>query len=181
MLKRQLPACDVKRDSATALDHNLLHKPVALDPEFLRQQARWIRDILDPQVAREGQDALHSDDLLTLDELLRDLLDYDISLEDIRYSRMHLAITYVAGKGTRWPKKLIDRCDAIRDMWEGKYGSLQDLGTPLYGPRGRLYGICTPEDFDREKLLIKWIRTARTKLSPAVARRKGSLGFTPGE
>lgn len=158
-----------------------LSEPLPFMPDELRQQARWIRDILDPQVAQEGQDALHSDEILTLDELLRKLLDSDISLEDIRYSRMHLAIREIAGRATRWPKKLADRCDMLKGAWEARYGPLNTIGTLLYGPGGRLHGICTPDDLSKEKLLVKWLKSPEAKLSPAVARRKGSLGFTPGE
>ena len=35
----------------------------------LRQLAAWIRDTLDPLMAREGPDIIHSDDVLTLHEL----------------------------------------------------------------------------------------------------------------
>lgn len=160
---------------------DLSARPSAIDQEQLRQQARWIRDTLDPQVAQNGQDVLQPDDILTLDELLRRLLVTNTSLEDIRYSRMHLAITDVCGRGTRWPKKLIDRCEAIREIWTAQYGSIHKLGTPLYEPGGRLHGICKPQDLRKEMLLVKWLRSPGAKLSPAVSRRTGSLGFTPGE
>lgn len=158
-----------------------LTEPTPFNSDELRQQGRWIRDILDPQVAQEGQDALHSDEILTLDELLRKLLDSDIRLEEIRYSRMHLAIRDIAGRATRWPKKLADRCDTLKGAWEARYGPLGAIGTLLYEPGGRLHGICEPQDLSKEKLLVKWLRSPDLKLSPAVARRKGSLGFTPGE
>ncbi|KAF2162122.1 hypothetical protein M409DRAFT_27502 [Zasmidium cellare ATCC 36951] len=171
----------VANDSATALIERSPQPSSSLDPEYLRQQARWIRDTLDPQVAQDGPDALHSDETLTLDELLRKILDSHITLEDIRYSRMHLAITEIAGRATRWPKKLIDKCDAITEIWESKYGPLNKMGTPLYESGGRLFGICKPEDLSKEKLLVKWLKQPGSKLSPAVARRAGDLGFTPGD
>ncbi|EME47406.1 hypothetical protein DOTSEDRAFT_31847 [Dothistroma septosporum NZE10] len=155
--------------------------PSWCDPEYLRHRARWIRDILDPQVARDGADALHSDEALTLDELLRRLLDHDMSLADIRFTRMHLAISEISGKATRWPKKLIDRCEAIKVVWEAKYGPLKTLGTPLYEPRGRLHDICRPEDLNKEKLLVKWLGSPAARLSPSVSRKVGDLGFVPGD
>lgn len=155
--------------------------PSLFDPEYLRHRARWIRDILDPQVAQEGANALHSDEVLTLDELLRRLLDHDMSLADIRFTRMHLAISEISGKATRWPKKLIDRCEAIKVVWEARYGPLKTLGTPLYEPGGRLHGICRPEDLNKEKLLVKWLQSPAAKLSPSVSRKVGDLGFTPGD
>lgn len=152
-----------------------------IDPNRLFQQARWIRDILDPQVAQGGPDALPSDDILSIVEMLRKVQDADISLRDLRFCRMHLVVSAISGCATRWPAKLVDRCDAIKKAWEAKYGSpLKSLGTPLYEPGGRLHGICEPTDLSKEKLLVKWMRGG-AKLSPSVSRKKGDLGFTPGE
>lgn len=155
---------------------------VDISQASLRRQARWLRDVLDPQVAQDGPDALHSDELLTLDELLRELADDEvIDLQTIRQSRMHLAIIDLAGKGTRWPKKVIEKADIVKEKWESRYGPLRHLGTPLYEAGGRLHGICRPEDLSREKLLVKWLKTSGSKLSPAVSRKRGDLGFKPGE
>ena len=155
--------------------------PSPHDLDHLRHQARWIRDDLDPQVACNGPDALHSDDILTLDEFLRRLLTSTPSLSSIRFSRLHLAIRSISGQATRWPSKLIERADAVRASWEKEYGSLQDLAIPLYEPGGRLYGVCKPEDLSKELLMIKWLKTPGVKLSPLSARRVGDLGFRPGE
>ena len=151
------------------------------NPDFLRQQTRWIRDDLDPQVARDGPDALHSDEILTLDEFLRRLLTSNLPLEDIRFSRLHLAVVAICGQATRWPTKLIERADALRDVWESKYGPLKSIVPPLYEPGGRLNGICNPDDLSKEKLMIKWLKTPGLKPSPLHARRVGDLGFKPGE
>ena len=151
------------------------------NPDFLRKQARWIRDELDPQVARDGPDALHSDEILRLDEFLRRLLASDVRLEDIRVSRLHLAISGISGRATRWPKKLIDKSDILRAAWEAEHGPLSQLVPPLYEPGGRLHGICKPEDLSKEKLIIKWLKSPGVKLSPLLARRVGDLGFKAGE
>jgi hypothetical protein len=151
------------------------------NPEFLRQQARWIRDDLDPQVARDGPDALHSDDLLTLDSFLRKLLSSKMPFEDIQFSRLHLAIIVICGKATRWPSKLIERADALQAKWEDEHGCLKSILPLLYEPGGRLNGICKPEDLTKEKVIINWLKTPDIKLSPLLARRVGNLGFTPGE
>lgn len=151
------------------------------DQQFLLEQCRWIRDDLDPQIARDGPDALHSDDVLTLDEFLRRLLTSNICLEDIRFSRLHLAIMSISGQATRWPSKLIERADTLKDAWETEHGSLKTLGTPLYETGGRLNGVCKLEDLSKDKLIIRWLKTPGIKLSPLVARRFGDLGFRPGE
>ena len=150
------------------------------DLKYLRRQCRWIRDDLDHQIARDGPDALHSDDLLRLDEFLRRLLTSNISLDDIRHSRLQLAIDSIAGQATRWPKRLIERADAVRVVWEAAHGSLKSVAILLYEPGGRLHGVCRPEDLNKEKLIIKWLKSPGVKLSPLVARRTGDLGFKPG-
>ncbi|KAF7189105.1 hypothetical protein HII31_09527 [Pseudocercospora fuligena] len=170
----------IKKDSIISADSSETKEASPFDRDHLRKQARWIRDTLDPQVAQDGPDALHSDDILTLDELLRGLLGSGLGVEDIRYSRIHLAVNAISGKATRWPRKLIDRCENLRTAWEQSYGPIGELGTPLYEPGGRLHGICKPEDLSKEKLLVKWMRTAGVKISPIVARKPGALGFTPG-
>ncbi|KAK5116458.1 hypothetical protein LTR62_008007 [Meristemomyces frigidus] len=150
--------------------------------DFLRRRARWIRDDLDPRVAREGADALHADELLKLDEFLRRLTLSDSSVDDIRISRIHIAILDIAGHGTRWPARLIDRCDELKAVWQNKCGPLRSLGILLYEPGGRLHGICTPDENDKEKLLAKWLKKSGDhKLSPLRALRHGDLGFKPGD
>ena len=157
------------------------NQPSIYNRQYLLEQSRWIRDDLDPQVARDGPDALHSDDILTLDELLRRLLTSDLQLEDIRFSRLHLAIINIAGHATRWPKKLIEHAEVLREVWEEQYGNLRAYGTPLYETGGRLSGVCKPEDLSKDRLLIKWLKTPGMKPSPLVARRFGDLGFKSGE
>ncbi|KAK4542675.1 hypothetical protein LTR36_006247 [Oleoguttula mirabilis] len=177
----------LKRRNATslpgppALPGDSLAQPSVYDPEFLRRQARWIRDELDPQIARDGRDALHSDHILRIDEFLRRLLIANISLKDLRYSRVHLAIKDIAGLATRWPDRLIERGEALQKAWESSYGPLEHIGILLYEPGGRLHGVCKPEDLSKEKLTVMWLKSPTVKFSPLVARRFGDLGFTPGD
>ena len=170
----------MQRDSVTDTESSELQDLVQ-NSEYLRQQAHWIRDVLDPKIAVDGPDALAPDDALTLDELFRKLLESTIKFEGIRYSRMHLAISQITGKATRWPTKLVNRCDVLKYVWEAQFGSLKSLGLILYEPKGRLHGVCKPEDLDKERLLVKWLRSREANISPAIARKSGSLGFTPGE
>lgn len=148
-------------------------------PDYLRAQSRWIRDELDPQVARDGPDALHSDDILRLDDFLRCLQDSDFDIRDIRFSRIHLAILDICGRATRWPTRIILRCNQLQTAWEAKYGPLKKIGMLLYEPGGRLHDICKPEDVSKEKLMMKWIRAKHVKA--LVSLRFGDLGFKPGE
>ncbi|WPH03420.1 Hypothetical protein R9X50_00630000 [Acrodontium crateriforme] len=153
--------------------------PVSL----LIHQSRWIRDELDLQVARDGPDALHSDELLRLDEFLRRLLDTtpNIKISDIRQSRIHLAIQCISGRATRWPKRLIDRCEALEEVWVGHFGPLKEVGTALYEPSGRLWGLSKPEDYvSKERVVLSRLRATGIRISPTWARRDGNLGFEAG-
>lgn len=165
----------------SALPGDDLVQTSVYDPEYLRRQARWIRDELDPQIAQDGRDALHSDDILRIDEFLRRLLNANISLEDLRYSRIHLAIKEIAGRATRWPDRLIERCEALKAAWEASYGPLKHIGILLYEPGGSLHGVCKPEDLNKEKLAATWLMSPSVNFSPLASRRFGDLGFTPGE
>jgi hypothetical protein len=153
------------------------------NPEYLLNRTRWIRDILDPQIARQGPDTLSSDEVLQLDDLLRKLLAANLSQTDLRYSRLHLAVEAIASRATRWPARLVERCDLLKSVWEEQYGGpLKGWGTMLYeSDGGRLHGICHPEDTTTEELLTKWVRQPDANLNPACSRRCGDLGFVPGE
>lgn len=150
-------------------------------PQSLLQQSRWIRDDLDPQVARNGPNALRSDDLLVLDQFLRRLQASKLTLDDIRYSRLHLAMLSISGLATRWPNKLIERADELRTDWEALYGPLKTWGTPLYEKGGRLNGLCKAEDVHNEMLIAKWLKSKSAKINPLSSRKSGSIGFTAGE
>jgi hypothetical protein len=156
--------------------------PSIYDLHYLRRQTRWIRDDLDPVIARSGPDSLHTDDVLRLDEFLRRLLTSNLSLDDIRDSRLHLAIECITGKATRWPGKIIERADAVREVWEAKYGSLKGIGILLFGPGGRLEEVERfAEDSSWEVVVGRWMRQPGVRLNPLEARRAGDLGFKPGE
>ena len=168
------------RKSTVVIPADNLSQASVYDPEFLRRQVHWLRNELDPRIARDGPDALHSDEVLMADEFFRRLINANISAQDIRYSRVHLAVSEIVGKGTRWPKRLIERCEALKTAWEAVYGPLKDVGILLYEPGGRLHGICEPEDLDSGKLIMKWIKSPSVKVSPISALRSGDLGFRPG-
>ncbi|KAF2763778.1 hypothetical protein EJ03DRAFT_340268 [Teratosphaeria nubilosa] len=149
------------------------------NPEYLREQTRWIRDVLDQEVAREGPDSIHAEDILKLDELIRQLRDADLDVRDIKYSRIHLAMLEICGRATRWPRVVIERCDGVAEVWERKFGKLQDLGTFLYEEGGRLHGVCKPEDTSKDKLMIRWMKAKEIKAF--AAHSWGDLGFKPGD
>lgn len=85
--------------------------PAILSAANLRETAAWIRDVLDPLVAREGPNELHPDDVLTLHTTLLSLQKWPVSKWTLKYSRIGLAIMEICGKATRWPAKLADEAD----------------------------------------------------------------------
>jgi hypothetical protein len=90
----------------------LLPAPAAVvDLQSLRLVAAWIRDELDPVIAREGPEAMHPDDVLALHRLLQSLQRYQLIKSDIAFSRIHYALREIAGKSSRWPHGLADESD----------------------------------------------------------------------
>lgn len=142
----------------------------AISPQLLTSHAHWIRNTLDLQIAHSGPEALAANDLLDLDSFLRGLLAQapQISLETLRTTRIHLAVLDICGRATRWPLKVIERADAIGVVWEGKFGSLSQIGW-----------VVRAEGWDevvekRESLVLRGLNIGR-------ARRFGDLGFKAGE
>ncbi|KAF1830443.1 hypothetical protein BDW02DRAFT_650637 [Decorospora gaudefroyi] len=147
----------------------------------LKQLARWIRDELDLSVAREGPDILRPDDVLTLHETFIALRHaQNISLSDLRATRIHRAVQDIAGVATRWPGRLCDDCDKIITIWTAKFGPLSEIHPFLFGRGGRLEGIASIHEYSREALLKRWTETCPEKIHPKRSHRLGDLGFTAG-
>jgi len=144
-----------------------------LTPEELRKTASRIRDDLDPIIAREGPHVMQPNDVLVLHELFQSLLIFEIPLSSILYSRMHHAVSEVAGKATRWPAKLADICDDITILWTRQYGRLADLKAPLYGPGGRLHGVCTMDDLTREACIGETVEAKMLMCVPVIVETLG--------
>ncbi|KAJ8110078.1 hypothetical protein OPT61_g6984 [Boeremia exigua] len=148
----------------------------------LKQMTRWIRDGLDVLVAREGPDSLRPDDVLALHELFVALRQSTtITASDLRATGIHKAVKDIAGIATRWPSRLCDDCDKIITVWTKRFGPLEGLHPFLFGRGGRLEGISTIAETDREALLKRWSRNCPDKIKPSVSHRQGSLGFTAGD
>jgi hypothetical protein len=117
-----------------------------LNPESLKSSAGWIRDELDPIVAREGPSSLQPDDVLTVHNLLVSIKSVPPALQVISFSRIHLAIQAICGKATRWPTKLADEADMAMDAIESRHGPVRRIRFPLFEAGGRLWNICEPQD-----------------------------------
>lgn len=150
------------------------------DIDNLKAHASWIRDVLDPTIARDGPEAISVEDALFLDQYLRRLRLAAITIYHLRQSRFHLAAIEIAGKATRWPRQLIERAEALISTWESKFGSLSAIGIELLGSGGRLEGLPMGTDLHTDSLLVTWLKQG-VKILPARARKWGDLGFAPGE
>lgn len=84
-----------------------------LDTANMKEHVQWLRDTLDPLIAREGPEAISVEDALYLDQFFRKLLLTSLSVQDIRSTRIHLALLEIAGKSTRWPRGLIERTETV--------------------------------------------------------------------
>jgi hypothetical protein len=117
----------------------------------LREIAYWIRDELDPIIAREGPDHLRADDVLILHDIFQALrTSTTITCLDLRATGIHKAVMDVSGMATRWPGRLCDDCDKVISAWTAKFGRLQDLRPFLYGRGGQLEGIASVEDYTKQ-------------------------------
>lgn len=125
--------------------------PRSLHVVNLRKMSAWIRDTLDPLMARDGPNALHPDDVLTLHNIFLDLQHHQISLATLQFSRIHLAVSVVCGKATRWPSKLADEADRVILCLQSCHGPLELVQTtPLYEVGGRLHGISEPRHLTKD-------------------------------
>ncbi|KAI4846804.1 hypothetical protein E4T44_04863 [Aureobasidium sp. EXF-8845] len=130
-----------------------------LDVEYLKNRVSWIRDELDPLVAREGPGSLGPDIVIVLFKFFEQLRTPHLTVEAVRDSRLHFALLTIAGRATRWPIKLIDEAEHIIRTW----------------------GIDTPEDLEKETILTEWQRRQASCVNPRFASRSGDLGFQPGD
>lgn len=74
---------------------------------------------------------------------------HQITPADLQQSRIHRALLLVTGRGTRWPRKLIEQCDLIASSWTDLYGPLEDIRPLLYEKGGRLAGMMDERDLSR--------------------------------
>lgn len=156
--------------SPPQLSRNFTDASLVTSSVHLAAQTHWIRNTLDLQIAHSGPEALSSNDLLDLDSFLRSLLSYapGISLATLRSSRIHLAVLDICGRATRWPLKVVERADAIGQVWENRYGNLNSIGWDVRA-----------EGWD--EVVGKRESTVLRGLNIGHARRFGDLGFKPGE
>lgn len=124
----------------------LYPQPFLVSISDIRQNIAWIRDTLDPLVAREGHAVLTPHEVLAVHAFLGRIRIQPFKLETIRQTRLYQMLTLLRGKATRWPRVIIDECDDIIELWTVQYGSMRGLRTPLYEDGGRLFGICKARD-----------------------------------
>lgn len=93
--------------------------------------------------------------MLDLDDLILRLQTRTPSLEDLQISRIHRAIVLISDsdRDTRWPSKLVEMCERLRQEWVFQFGPLDQIRVPLYGPGGRLHGIIESNEHSRR---VRW-------------------------
>jgi hypothetical protein len=156
--------------SRIILSRNFTDASLVTSPQHLTSMAHWIRNTLDLQIAPSGPEAHSSNDLLDIDSFLRSLLSYagGLSLETLRSTRIHLAVLEICGRATRWPLKVIERAEAIGQVWENRYGALSGIRWDV-----RVDGWHEVVG-NRESTVLRGLNMGK-------ARRFGDLGFKPGE
>ena len=162
-------------------DNSELKDEPTIDRSILKDKARWIRDDLDLEVAREGPNHLTADQVVLLFKFLEKLRQSRIPLEDMRWSRIHHAVSCISARATRWPRTLIEEAEKVLESWRIRYGDVNEIASPLYEEGGRLFGVCTQDDISKEILEIKWLRARESRTVSGYSHRHGDMGFRPGE
>lgn len=107
----------------------------------LRTHSRHIRDTLAPAVAINSDSPLNQTDLSFVRAALDRADAIPMTLDLLRYSRIHKALVQIAVAGKGWPLEMVIQADDILMKWEITLGPLQDLQADLWGPGGRLEGL----------------------------------------
>lgn len=154
---------------------------ISVDSELLRDKARWIRDDLDPCIAQKGPSYLNADTIISLVEFFDGLGQASITLEQLKWSRMHFAVLVITARATRWPEAVIEEADKIAEHWKSQYGPLTEIRSTLYEEGGRLHGVCAPDELDKEVLELKWLKTPGSKTVTGFAFEHGHQGWKPGD
>ncbi|KAK6432514.1 hypothetical protein LTR95_011314 [Oleoguttula sp. CCFEE 5521] len=138
-----------------------------------------LRNVLDPLISFSGP-TLPASELNSLIALFSSLLiTPPPSLADLRLSRIHLAILDINGVATRWPEKVVDLAEEVKEMWEAELGIVSLKGIGWECPRLDDWRGC--ESLGRREVLVRWLKEPNTLLSPARARKVGELGFKAGD
>lgn len=85
---------------------------------------------------------------------------HQVTLTDLQQSRIHRALLLITGRGTRWPRKLVEQCDLVVAIWTDLFGPLENIRPLLYEKGGRLAGMMDERDLSRH------VRIARQSTLP---------------
>ena len=107
----------------------------------LRCWSRWIRDVLIPAVKEKGGDTLSPTSLANLKVFFNDLEKTTIDLDQLRFSRIHNALSEVCVLKSNWPEGIVKKALAVLVSFEQRLGPLKDVRTDLWAVGGRLEGI----------------------------------------
>lgn len=107
----------------------------------LRTHSRYIRDTLAPIVAVDGKSSLSQNDLSVLRATLVRVDTIPMTLDLLRYSRIHKALVQIVAAGAGWPLEIVVQADDILMRWEIILEPFQDLRADLWGLGGRLEGL----------------------------------------
>lgn len=114
--------------------------------ESLLCHSRYIRDVLEPVVAKKGG-RLNEEEITALKTIFASLSNVKMTRELIQYSRIEKALSIIAvqgdigGEGDAWPVDAILMSEALLNSWEDSIGPLRTIRADLWGPGGRLEGV----------------------------------------
>ncbi|KAF2396353.1 hypothetical protein EJ06DRAFT_585235 [Trichodelitschia bisporula] len=144
---------------------------------------RAVRDNRDNRIARSERMLRYMDledqEVARLDgeQVIPPILNRDI----LRFSRIHLAVSEMCGKATRWPACLADEAERVVKAIEEVFGKISSIGVCLFEPGGRLWGVIAPGDGTKEEMIRMFERENPRLVDSTRAYEHGSLGFHVGQ
>ena len=115
---------------------------MSLTRDELRCWSRYIRDVLAPNVVHGSEDAISRITVESAHSFLADLYDTVISLDVLKFSKVHMALMEIASPGSGWSPAVTLKAEKLLLTWNENFGDLQAaLKIDLWGPGGRMEGV----------------------------------------
>jgi len=108
--------------------------------ENLLCHSRYIRDVLQPIVAKKGG-RLNEQQITALKTIFASISSVKMTRELLQYSRIEKALSIIAVEGDAWPVDAILISEALINAWDIRIGPLRTIRADLWGPGGRLEGV----------------------------------------
>ena len=121
-----------------------------LSQEEIRYWTSQIRDTAAARVRWGGEDVIDSVTIDKVYSLLSNLKDIKVTVEMLKYSRVHKALAEIAKSGSGWSTALMWKAEMLLLVWEEALGPLKELRADLWCEGGRLEGLKRFDDLSED-------------------------------